>query len=332
MTSPDRPLRARYIGYATGTENHGDEALVGIIRDLLAPEIDVAVNPPAYDLAILGGGTLINQSPWLIDVFGQALDAAGRGVVFGSGVGDTAFWGDQFAQWVPLLRRCRRVGVRGPASLDLLREHGFENAVGVGDPYLWLRSPVERRPTPRRLGVNVGSTNDSLWGTSDADLVEFVAAALGRLREAGWSFSWFPVWSRDGPLLERLRAAVDPTSPPLLDVRCRFLEAYSALAACEVFLGEKLHACAMAAVAGVPFVALEYQPKVWDFAASLGQERWTLRTAERDVERLVRLLVDLAAEGGAAALALRSARDDLRRRLSAFGQAVKCDALASEGD
>jgi hypothetical protein len=85
-------VKALYVGYTADTENYGDEALQWIIRDLLAPEIEVVVSGNDFDIALLGGGTLINQSPWLIDHFASKLKQAGRGIVFGTGVGDLSFW------------------------------------------------------------------------------------------------------------------------------------------------------------------------------------------------------------------------------------------------
>jgi len=317
------PLRARYIGYTKGTENHGDEALLWIIRDLLAPEIDVVSSGAEYDLALLGGGTLINQSPWLIDFFSATLDKAGRGVVFGTGVGDLAFWGNHFERWAPLLNRCDLVGVRGPDSVALLHQHGVSHAVCVGDPYLWLRCPMEREPIPRRLGVNLGGTNNSLWGTNDGDLHEYLVDVLRALKARGWSFVWVSVWSQDLPMIEAVRARVDPASAPVLDARAQSLEAYSAIAGCEVFLGEKLHGNAMAAIAGVPFLGLEYQPKVRDFAASLDVAEWIVSTAERNRDALVERIERLRHRRETVRQQMVGAREALRDRLAAFTAAVK---------
>lgn len=312
-------MRALYVGYTTGTENHGDEALVWIIRDLLAPGIEVVTEGSDYDVALLGGGTLINQSPWLIDHFESVLDKAGRGLVFGTGVGDLDFWGNHFARWIPLLRRCEMVGVRGPHSRALLEKHGFAEAVVTGDPYLWLRPPVRRRPVAKHLGVNFGSTNNALLGGGrDEELGEFLAEVLARLRREGWSFSFLSVWSQDVPLLEKLRARLGPSAGPLFDSRLQPLETYSMLASCDVFLGEKLHANAMAAVAGVPFVALEYQPKVRDFAASLDMEPWVVSTAGRDPAALAALIEELRARNAAMRRVLAQARVRLRASLLRF--------------
>lgn len=319
-----RPLRARYVGYTTGTENHGDEALIWIIRDLLAPEIHVSCDAETFDVALLGGGTLINQSPWLIDHYQSLLDRAPRGgIVFGSGVGDTAFWGDHFARWNALLARCRFVGVRGPDSLALLRANGFDAALDIGDPYLALRSPLERPPVPRLLGVNFGTANRAIHGGDEEGWLDRMTEVLTRLRGEGWSFVWLSVWSKDLPILQAARARVGEDSGPLYDARTQCLEALAALAGCEAFLGEKLHAIAMAAVAGVPFVALEYQPKVRDFTRSLDMDEWTISTAERDAAALGARVEELARRRNEVRARLLAARDERRRRILAFAQTIR---------
>ncbi len=323
MKSSPHILHARYIGYTKNTENHGDESLTWIIRDLLSPEIEVSCDGDEYDIALLGGGTLINQSPWLIDVFESALERAGRGVVLGTGVGDLTFWGNHFDRWTPLLNKCDFVGVRGPDSVDLLHQHGVSKAICVGDPYIWLHCPVKRTPIFKRMGVNLGSTNDSLWGTNDKDLHDFLVEVLRELKANGWSFVWISVWSKDLPLINAVRKKIEGDSGLLLDVRSQTLEALSSLAGCELFMGEKLHANAMAAVAGVPFISLEYQPKVRDFAKSLDMSSWVVSTAERNPHVLIELVQNLRNQRKAEAQKLFFARNKLRTDLDMFVRAIK---------
>lgn len=318
------PVRAWYIGYTRGTENHGDEALMSIIRQRLAPEIDVDFEGENCELALLGGGTLINQSPWLIDAFECALERCGKGVVLGSGVGDLYFWGDWFGRWAPLLKRCELVGVRGPESLALLQEHGVSHARCIGDPYLTFYPPVTcERYVSKRMTVNLGSTNNALGVPTDKQFLDYVTQVLLWLKRGGWSFEWVYVWSKDGPIMEEVRRRVDPSSPKPIDARRRLFDAYSAICRSEIFLGEKLHACAMAAVCGVPFVALEYQPKVRDFAASLDMGRWVLSSAERDPEALWRLVWSLHEQRPRAAEQMVEARERLRGELAWFMRETK---------
>jgi polysaccharide pyruvyl transferase WcaK-like protein len=153
--------------------------------------------------------------------------------------------------------------------------------------------------------------------------LDFLAEVLLRLKELDWSFEWISVWSRDTPLLENLRRRVDDCSPPILLARTQPLEAYSALAGSEVFLGEKLHANAMAAVTGVPFLSLEYQPKVRDFASSVGMSAWVVSTAERDVSVVLEKILSLKNEREQVKSVLIAERDRLREKIVAFAQRIK---------
>src|SRR5690606_1742598 len=132
------------------------------------------------------------------------------------------------------------VGVRGPQSMDLLQSHGYDDAILSGDPYLWLQAPVSRPAIPRRLCVNIGSTNNAALGTTDQKLCETVATALQMLKSDGWTFSFVSVWDQDIPYLEQLTSALgDVAAGPIYNARLQTLETYSCIAGCDVFLGEK---------------------------------------------------------------------------------------------
>ncbi len=318
-----RTPKARYIGYVKDTENHGDEALIWIIRDLLAPEVEVSVDAEDFDIALLGGGTLINQSPWLIDVFGDNLARARHGLVFGTGVGDPLFWGDTFSRWTPLLKRCIRVGVRGPHSAELLADHGFPNAEMTGDPYLALHTPMDWRPAPKRLAINFGTANGAIFGGDEEGFIDFISNLLASLRKDGWTFVWVSVWSRDLEIMRRVRDSTVPGSGPLFDARSQTLETLSAISGCTAFLGEKLHALAMAAVAGTPFLAWEYQPKVLDFCASLGMEDHIISTRERDIQSTKHRLDRLAADAPSVAEKLRLSTIARRAAVLDFASGIR---------
>jgi polysaccharide pyruvyl transferase WcaK-like protein len=330
-------LRARYVGYTTETENHGDEALMWIIAQLFAPEIEVVFEGDRYDLALLGGGTLINQSPWLIDHFGAILKKAPLGgIVFGSGVGDRAFWGDYLSQWKGLLSDCDLAGVRGPQSLQLLQEAGVFHAEIIGDPYLALQSPLLSAPQSDLLGFNCGTTNNALWGGNEQEYLDFLFALLDKYRALGWKFLFLSVWSKDLPILRSLRDRLGGSEIPILDARAQSLETLARLSSCQVFVGEKLHACAMAAVAEVPFIALEYQPKVRDFSESLQMDSYTVSTAERRPEQLMVLIDKVAKNREVIRVRLQHSLASNRQKIDLFNRRVKqhfhAKASGSEGD
>jgi polysaccharide pyruvyl transferase WcaK-like protein len=58
----------------------------------------------------------------------------------------------------------------------------------------------------------------------------------------------------------------------------------------------KLHAAVLAAAAGIPFISVEYRPKVRDFADSLGWGRFCVRADQADGAALERLVEEVRAD------------------------------------
>jgi polysaccharide pyruvyl transferase WcaK-like protein len=110
------------------------------------------------------------------------------------------------------------------------------------------------------------------------------------LHAGGFSVRFFPLGKGDADgCREVARAAgladeaVDPLMPNA-DALLDYLERF------DVVLSMRLHGAVLAAAGGVPFVALEYQPKVRDFTESIGWGEYTLRTdtvTGAEVERTV---------------------------------------------
>ena len=91
------------------------------------------------------------------------------------------------------------------------------------------------------------------------------------------------------------------------------------LAEADLVVGERLHAVVLAAAVGTPFVALEYRPKLADFAASVGADDVVVRTDQVSVERIgaaaerARQLVPTVAQHV----------EEYRRRLRAAGEVIR---------
>ena len=116
---------------------------------------------------------------------------------------------------------------------------------------------------------------------------------------------------------------IGPPAVEVADTPARYLRAASG---CTVVVAERLHAMVLAAGAGTPFIALEYQPKCRDFTASVDgrtsvKKTFTITPATRATakRRLTSALADAdsAAERGDARrtyrLALRGVRLVMKR-------------------
>ena len=87
------------------------------------------------------------------------------------------------------------------------------------------------------------------------------------------------------------------------------------LAKAGVVVAERLHAAVVAAAAGTPFVAIEYRPKIRDFARSVDQEDLVVRSDEMSAEILVALVSQASSGDRAARLVARV--DEYRERQTA---------------
>ena len=258
-------------------------------------------------VAVLGGGTILNRIPAWLEQYRLLCRTVGKPVpVFSPGVADPAFWSgtagwrDTRAEWRVELAKLPEVGVRGPISKRLLDEVGCGNVIVAGDPALAFHRGATPAPAARRrtVAINAGRSKGEVWGGEDR-MVATLAAAARRLVAAGYDVRVFPVWDRDESVCrEVVRAAglPDDAVDPLVleaDAAMRYLDHF------DVVVSVKLHAAVLAAAAGVPFVAVEYQPKVRDFTESIGWGRFTFRSdafAAADLERAVREIDgDLAA-------------------------------------
>lgn len=333
--------RVAYVGW-NGRGNTGDDAIFEAVTEGLAP---VAVETfPVYaaELArslaagsparfrrshlVLGGGTLVGRSVWRKSLTLKAFPLVRRRPRFliGAGVEDPEFQGRhsfsdggrELERWPAILDRFDRVTVRGPRSKELLAGVGVAAHV-VGDPALLLSPPAPAcRPAGKVVGVTLGY-GDDLWGHDPRRVSVAVVTCLRELIACGWQVRLLCMNDEDreahAAVARGLSGQSDAVSVEMADTPAAYLQAASE---CTVVLAERLHALVLAAGAGTPIVALEYQPKCRDFLASVDWERWSLRTDSVTAGALCEQLCALDEDVGARAR-LAGAVDVLRQRLDA---------------
>jgi hypothetical protein len=288
--------RARYIGW-TGHHNLGDEVMVEAVRELL-PWSDIETDGDPGRLLILGGGTLINRSSYLRRITSLDTPSVER-CVLGTGVASTDYWGllEDPDAWVRWLSTCVYVGVRGPHSYERLRAWGFEGDLEVsGDSALLIeRPPVDT--VAGRIVIAPVWTKGRLWGGSDDAVASTMAAAVESWRNEGRevvALSSSP--DDDGQILQIVREVGD-TLLPFVRGYLDTGGAIETIASAEVVVGERLHACVIAAAVGTPFVPIEYRPKLRDFAASVGVEDLVIRTDDLTHGNLAEHVTSAIAKG-----------------------------------
>jgi hypothetical protein len=274
------PVPARYVGW-TGKYNLGDEIMLESMRALM-PWAEIRTEGEAGKLLLLGGGTLINRYTYLKWLMHRDAPSVERAVV-GTGVASPLYWGlqEEPKGWVDWLRTCVYVGVRGPYSYDILRQWGFQGALEVcGDSALLTERPSDVVTAKGRVVVAPAWAKGELWGRSDEDVVNAFVAATSMWLDQGREVVFLASSPDDDGQVLQVIENVQRGMLPFVQGYADHDAALRLIASADVVVGERLHACVLAAAMGTPFVPIEYRPKLRDFAASLDMEDLVVRTDE----------------------------------------------------
>jgi len=313
-----------YVGLA-GHDNLGDDAMLEAIRRLM-PWAEIGVDVADPRAVMLGGGTLLNAGGYYLTKVRRVDGPNMERLVFGTGVRGVEYWGrsESLDDWRPFLESAISIGVRGPSSLEALREWGYGGpAEVIGDPALSLDRPDGAVDVDGRVVVCPVYTAGECWGGDDGVVFDEFARVISGLKAEGRDVVMMTAHpSDDRWAVEIMRNAGFPDLAYLagyadLDTTLRLL------ASADLVIGERLHAVILAAAMGTPFVAVEYRPKVGDFAKSIAADpALVVRT---DAMRALGPATDIALRSGgsfAASIQLlrkrqREQTETLRRLLMA---------------
>ena len=308
----------RYVGWV-GKENLGDEAMLVATRQLMSWG-ETEPRGEARDLLLLGGGTLINRNQylrWLRERDSPRIERA----VFGTGVASPDFWGitEDTNEWLRWLNTCAYVGVRGPKSAETLMSWGYKGELEIcGDPALALPNP-DVEVNQGQILIAPAWTNGELWGKSDDLVYRALAEAASSWLDDGHEIvlmSCHP--TDDRPILE-IREHLGETPTRYVAGYLDIDQAFAEIASSSVVIGERLHACVLAAAAGRPFVPIEYRPKVLDFALSVEMGEHVVRTDEISGPSLIEAVANIGASAGE----MTDAVTDYRKLLTKAAEAIR---------
>ena len=287
--------------------------------------------------AMLGGGTIINRTEHWLDQYRMLRRATRRPVpLFAPGVADPSFWSgvpgwkDTRAGWRQELAHLPEIGVRGPQSKRLLDEAGLRGVTVAGDPVISFHRGRAGSPPPERrtVAVNAGVATGLMWG-NEAHVIAGLGAAVQGLARRGFHVRLFPMWRRDEAVCRDVARAGglpdDSVDPLVLDPGAflRYLDGF------DVVVSFKLHAAVLAAAAGVPFVAIEYQPKVRDFTESIGWSDLTFRSDALEACDIERAVCAISGDLSAYRDRLGTRVEELAESFRAYARRVEDLLLAS---
>jgi len=193
-------------------------------------------------------------------------------------------------EWIECLRRFRFVSVRGVESHRVLAEHGFKDAIVVGDPALYsARDAIAPKSRQKRIGINI-SNYSYFWGGTQTQTVQTLSDLVKWLVRNGWTVTLIPSMSEDCSLAVDLAHSIG--SDRIQIARCysepdRLLER---MAEQDLFVGVKLHTVIAACCVYTPAIMIGYQPKCLDFMRTMGLESFHVRSDRLDLDQLIALI------------------------------------------
>ncbi|MEW5919802.1 MAG: polysaccharide pyruvyl transferase CsaB [Bacillota bacterium] len=266
------------------------------------------------DLLISGGGGLLQDVtsrrsvPYYLGIMELAMRLGTRVAVFAQGIGPL-----QYALSRRLVKRVLSrvdwLSVRDPASMLLLRELGVTREIQLApDPVFALQPPSrpEIVSCRRKHGLQDGEEEKPLVGVSlrplpgEKDGSHFYnltrAACLYLEREKGARLIFLPFQQNED--LETGRSIWADLSPGhrIIEESIPPREMLCLIGGLDLLLGMRLHSLIFAAVCGVPFVGLPYDPKVSAFLNLMDEEAPSV-PPELHIPRLCKQL-ELALERG----------------------------------
>jgi hypothetical protein len=283
-----------YVGWL-GHGNLGDESLYMATKNLFSPYKLVPVGMDCEDHSIISPVTIIGGSTGIPEWI-EWLRPTKYNYIFGSGVKDPAFFGYDYifkdhlklSVMINKWKIFRSIGVRGEISQAQLEKWGIPSEV-IGDPSFSLRPSKPVKKSEYKIAINLGS-DGILWGMNEEKVIHEIAKVCRTLRKDGYELVVVPFWERN---VARLRELAKEANVEFFEDWRSVESTLNLLGSCKVLIGEKLHALGFSAAAGTPFLALEYQPKCFELAQSVGFTNFTIRTNKITEKNIMKLFTSL---------------------------------------
>ncbi|MDF2648085.1 MAG: polysaccharide pyruvyl transferase family protein [Paenibacillus sp.] len=311
-----------YIGWI-GFGNIGDDLMWDVFLECaneIMPDQPITVVPSmpgvslqdvaAYDVVVLGGGSLL--IPGYVDVLYNALKQGKQVAVWGSGA-DWLSKSDMLSllsgdidklhyqatsEHRMMLKKIFNdalfAGVRGPLTKALLEQLEVESdqIQTSGDPGLLLKPDLLEPPinahiwpsTERIIGLNWGTSYNRIYGEQEEAVEDQLAEAAKRWIQQGYKLYLLYVWGPDRAALVQLANKIgSPDSVRIAPKVYSHQALMRIMKRCAFTVNFKLHANVMSAVAEVPFIALGYRLKTFDFMESIGRASYVISTDETQI-------------------------------------------------
>jgi polysaccharide pyruvyl transferase WcaK-like protein len=210
--------------------------------------------------------------------------------------------------------RFDRIGVRGPLSQEILRNHGINSEV-VGDPALYLKPNRYVYKRKNKIAISIRPNKDLKWSYDKAYLKSLIRVSY-KLSDT-YEFVILPLSVNDSQVNRWLAKKLPNATYKNFAYKEDLQGLLDEISNCDVMIGERLHANILAAACHVPFVSLEYRPKSRDFAKSVCLEDMNIRL-DRVNDAILHNLINRALNQSEVRSKLQTNVKKIRRRLEKY--------------
>lgn len=261
----------------------------------------------AYDLIVLGGGSLIHLPYWL-NICAEGMRNGVPAVSWGTGF-DGVYKEEHYHAlkltenhvdyFKSIYEKLDYLSVRGPFTTKMLTNLGVEKEIHeIGDPALVYVSEVfdnhlEVAKEYKHILLNWGTSHNNIFGRNELFIEGELVTVIRALISQGYVVTIYPIWTEDINAVKRLGQKVN-------DSRCHVQEVvYEAKILQKLIqnsylsINLKLHANILAASANRPFISLAYRGKCFDFSKTVDCLDYTIATDAVTSDKILDLVRDI---------------------------------------
>ncbi len=200
-----------------------------------------------------------------------------------------------------VLNHAKFTAVRGFYTFELLNSMGLnlDKVIISGDPGLLVKTTNNHGNMKEKglIALSWGTAKNKLFGKNENMIEDELVLVVKDLINKGYHFCIFPVFEKDIVPCQRLYNKIANEKRVELNTTLyNQNELLTLMQKCTFTINLKLHANVLSAVAGIPFIALGYRFKTFDFANSIGLEDLVVPTDNPNIQLSILNLVNYIEE------------------------------------
>ncbi|MDZ5471409.1 polysaccharide pyruvyl transferase family protein [Bacillus sp. 31A1R] len=184
-----------------------------------------------------------------------------------------------------VIQHAKFIGVRGHFTYEYLKSLGLQldHVKVTGDPGLLTTTIPDSvgNLNSKKVVINWGTANQNLYGKDEEALENSIVDVVNELITKGYEIYIYPIWNKDiAPCKSLYEKITDKKNVHLINTVLDQYQILELIKDARFTINFKLHANVLSAARGIPFIALGYRFKTFDFANFIGLDQLVISTSD----------------------------------------------------